>query len=249
MDSVEFHPCLQHPFNLICSAASQGGKTFWVRKLLLEKKIEPWPERIVWVYCYASSVCPSLKHKMPHIEYFDHIPHNIMDEDFTDPSKPTLIILDDQMQNLNEDVMSLFTRGTHHLNRSVILTVQNVFYQSVFMRTISLNAHYLVLWKQPRDMAQIAALGNQMYPQKSKQFLDAYKKATIAPYGYLFIDLRPTTDDRLRLRTAVLGEMEDSFQRVFLIENNKLEVKVLKPVMSFSKNLKSKSCSDCDPID
>lgn len=34
-----------------------------------------------------------------------------------------------QMQNLNDDVLSLFILGTHHLNRSVILTVQSVFYR------------------------------------------------------------------------------------------------------------------------
>ena len=178
---------------------------------------------------------------MPGIEYHDQIPHNIMDEDFTDPATPTLIVLDDQMQNLNEDVMSLFTRGTHHLNRSVILTVQNVFYQSTFMRTISLNAHYLVLWKQPRDMAQIAALGNQMYPQKSRLFLEAYKKATAEPYGYLFIDLRPTTDDRLRLRTAVLKEMSDGLQRVFVIERNQVKAYVLRPEPTRHRRTKTES--------
>lgn len=79
------------------------------------------------------------------------------------------------MQYLNQDVVSLFTRGTHHLNRSVILTVQNIFYRDPFMRTIFLNAHYLVVWTHPRDMLQIELLGRQMFPRHSRLFLKAHK--------------------------------------------------------------------------
>lgn len=37
------------------------------------------------------------------------------------------MMLDDMMTCLGKKILTLFTRGTHHLNRSVILTVQNVF--------------------------------------------------------------------------------------------------------------------------
>jgi len=241
MDTIECETNLQHPFNLICSAASQGGKTFWVRKLLLQKRIKPWPEKIFWIYCYSSSVCDELRNKIPEIEFLDTIPLNLTDEDFSDIAKPTLIVLDDQMQNLNDNIVSLFTKGTHHLNRSVILTVQNVFYQSSCMRTISLNSHYIVLWKQPRDMAQISVFGNQMYPGRSKMFMEAYKKATSRHYGYLFVDLRPNTDDRLRLRTCTLSETSDGFQRVFNIEGSKMQVFVLVPVERFKRAKRTKA--------
>ena len=49
------------------------------------------------------------------------------------------------------------------------------------MRTISLNAHYLILFKNPRDASQINHLAKQMYPTKSKFMVEAYRDATLPP--------------------------------------------------------------------
>ncbi|KAK3742545.1 hypothetical protein QZH41_005611 [Actinostola sp. cb2023] len=72
------------------------------------------------------------------------------------------------------------------------------------MRTLSLNAAYLVLFKNPRDKLQITTLGKQMYPGKTDQFLHKYEAAVQRPYGYLFVDLKPNTPEECRLRTNVL---------------------------------------------
>ena len=45
-----------------------------------------------------------------------------------------------------------------------------------------------------------------MYPGKSAFMIEAVKNATIAPYGYLLIDLKQETDDKLRLRTSIFPE-------------------------------------------
>ncbi|KAK3740428.1 hypothetical protein QZH41_004599 [Actinostola sp. cb2023] len=72
------------------------------------------------------------------------------------------------------------------------------------MCTLSLNAAYLVLFKNPRDKLQITTLGKQMYPGKTDQFLHKYEAAVQRPYGYLFVDLKPNTPEECRLRTNVL---------------------------------------------
>ena len=43
------------------------------------------------------------------------------------------------------------------------------------MRTISLNTHYLIVFKNPRDNQQIATLARQMYPGRSHFLLEAFK--------------------------------------------------------------------------
>ena len=48
-----------------------------------------------------------------------------------------------------------FSRGSHHRNLSVIYIVLNLFYQEKDSRSISLNSHYLILFKNPRDKLQI----------------------------------------------------------------------------------------------
>jgi hypothetical protein len=49
-----------------------------------------------------------------------------------------------------------------------MLIVQNLFNRNKYQRTISLITHYMVLFKNPRDMSQIMALGQQMYPRRTK---------------------------------------------------------------------------------
>jgi len=120
-----------------------------------------------------------------------------------DGSEPALLIIDDLMQETDETVASFFTKGSHHRNVSVVYLAQNLFPKNKFARTISLNAHYMVLFKNPRDATQFANLARQMYPHTSQFAVEAYKDATREPYSYLLIDLRPEQDDDLRLRTNI----------------------------------------------
>ena len=74
------------------------------------------------------------------------------------------------------------------------------------MRTISLNSHYLVVFKNPRDASQASILGKQMFPNRLKYFQAAYKEATNRPHGYLLCDLHQETPDHLRLRTDIFPD-------------------------------------------
>ena len=114
-----------------------------------------------------------------------------------------LLIIDDLMNEVDESVANLFTKGSHHRNVSVVFLVQNLFHKNSHVRTISLNSHYMVLFKNPRDASQFSNLARQMYPNKSAFAVEAYKDATRQPYSYLFVDLRPEQDEDLRLRTNI----------------------------------------------
>ena len=50
----------------------------------------------------------------------------------------------------------------------------------------------------------MSTLGRQVYPETPKFLPDAFKQATEKPYGYLFLDLKPGADKRLRVREGVL---------------------------------------------
>jgi hypothetical protein len=82
------------------------------------------------------------------------------------------------------------------------------------MRNISLNAHYIVLFKSPRDKQQISMLPRQINPGKVQEFMRSYEDATSRPHGYLMLDLKPTTDDQQRLKTNILpGEIAKFVQK------------------------------------
>ena len=92
-------------------------------------------------------------------------------------------------------------------SRAVVQSiVQNIFYQGRETRNISLNAHYIVLFKSPRDKQQISVLARQVNPGHVQEFMKSYEEATKRPHGYLMLDLKPTTDDQHRLTQNVLPD-------------------------------------------
>ena len=95
---------------------------------------------------------------MPGIEFNQGIPEDIDEPDYLDVSQRNLIVLDDLMAQSGKDkrIADLFTKGSHHRNLSVMYIVQNVFHQWKETRKISLNAHYIVLFKSPTDRQQIS---------------------------------------------------------------------------------------------
>jgi len=68
---------------------------------------------------------------------------------------------------------------------------------------MSLDAHYMVLFKNPKDVSQFANLAGQMYPKTYQFAVEAYRDATREPYNHLLVELRPEQDEELRLRTNI----------------------------------------------
>ncbi|GFY04087.1 uncharacterized protein TNCV_1198651 [Trichonephila clavipes] len=110
------------------------------------------------------------------------------------------------MNSLTNDIAQMFTVGSHHKNFSIILITQNLFPRIRVARDISLNVHYIILFRNNRDQPQIACFGRQVFPDRSKFFMGAYKKATAEKYQYLLVDCILTTDEELRLRQLLLPD-------------------------------------------
>ena len=197
----------KHPFTCMVCGPTQSGKTYFVTELVRTAKelIHPPPTRIVWHYGQRTKDVKELEERYGVVlrEGLDFVEgfNNYVEEE-----EQTLVVIDDLMTEAGgaKDVSDLFTKGSHHENTSVILVVQNLFHQGKAMRTISLNAQYIVLLKNPRDVAQVRYLGQQLFPGKTRFFVDAYKQATQRPHGYLLVDLTQTTSDEKRVLSDVL---------------------------------------------
>ena len=199
---------LHHPFTAVVAGPSGSGKTAWVLKLIQNacEMIEPAPTRI-W-YCYGEYQPIFSSH--PYVHFHEGLPQ-LSDEVF-DGRQPSMIVVDDLMSETNQLVANIFTKISHHRNISVLYLTQNMFDKNKYARTISLNAHYLVLFKNPRDAGQFATMARQIYPNSWRFAVEAYQDATSVPYGYLVLDLRPDQDERCRLRTNVFpGEQQYVF--------------------------------------
>ena len=186
-----------HEFTCMISGPTGCGKTVWVKKFIdnLTEMMAPTPEEIIWCYGEYQPIFNDIKG----VEFVEGIPKI----ENWEVGKRRLVIIDDLMNETDENVSKIFSRGSHHRSMSVFYIVQNLFNKNKEHRTISLNCHYMVIFKNPRDSGQIAQLGRQMYPGKVKYVQEAFKDATARSYGYLLFDLRQTTPDHLRLRTNI----------------------------------------------
>lgn len=195
---------LKHPSSLLISGPSGSGKSTFVCKLLsnLHDNYDTKITQVHWCYTEENAK-PSFNSDRVKIIYHIGIPESFSNIN----NDPILIILDDLMNESGNDarVSELFTRGSHHRNISVILITQNIFHKGAHTRDISLNAKYLVLFKNPRDPSQFQHLARQIYPNNSRCLSNVYKEVTEKPHSYLFIDLTQSVNDQLRFRADIFN--------------------------------------------
>ncbi|KAK4885922.1 hypothetical protein RN001_002193 [Aquatica leii] len=190
----------QHPFSAIVAGPSGCGKSYFIVNFIknMNDVCDTKFENVIWFY----DEWQPLYKDLPNIKFQEGLPSM----DSFDGREPNLIIIDDLMREANSAVVDIFTKGCHHRNLSVFFLTQNVFHQGKGQRDISLNAHYIVLFKNPRDKAQIKHLTRQVYPENPKFLEEAYNDATSNPHGYLLFDLKQGTPDIVRFRTSIFNE-------------------------------------------
>ena len=192
----------KHPFTCMIAGPSQSGKTYLVNNILSFNQIIIKPEIQRIYYCYSAwqDFFNTFNVINPEIKFIKGLP------DISEISslENNLIILDDLMSKIDESVLNLFTVDSHHKNISVIFITQNLFAQGKFSRTISLNSHYLIVFNNPRDKTQINVLARQLFPHNSSYFLESFEDSVKKPHGYLFIDLKQSTESRNRIQTGIV---------------------------------------------
>lgn len=205
-ENCKLFPKLQHPSTIIISGPSSSGKSTFTVQLLHNLQIfNQEIKKVIW--------CNSERGAIPHrdtlpadldIEFINKLPQNFENV----KNVLTIVILDDMMVDASASlqVSELFSKGSHHRNITVVLITQNIFHKSKHSRDISLNAKYLVIFKNPRDKAQFNHLARQIYPENVAMLQKMYKSITATAHSYLFIDLTQGINDILRFRTNIFNK-------------------------------------------
>ena len=195
----------KHPTTILISGPTGSGKTRFLVQCLKENIIFPQPTRIIWVYGEWQPLYDEIKSLWPWVEFSKDFGNQLYESLHT--SDQNLVVFDDMMNEAGSSInlANLFTKGSHHRNLTVVFIVQNLFNQAKSMRTVSLNSHYMVLFKNPRDTGQIRTLASQMFPAHPKFLTTAFADATTEKYGYLVLDLHPETAEELRVRSHIFS--------------------------------------------
>ena len=202
----------KHPFTCIVSGPTSCGKTYFLSQLLqrAEDKIQPVPQRIIWLYKRWQPLYDVIRESVfPRVEFIKGVPLNLERDEFLDPRMRNVIVLDDMASEASKDqrITDLFTEGSHHRNLSVISLNQNLYHSKD--PTQRRNCHYLAIFNNPVDKQQVMTLARQMYPNDPKHLLRHFEDAVCQRYGYLLVDLKPTTPEHLRMRTNVLDVIRE----------------------------------------
>lgn len=119
----------------------------------------------------------------------------------------TLVIMDDMQTALigplRKRITDFCTRAVHHSMCSIVIVLHHL-YASPLLRTVCLQADYLIYYHNPRDVSIVNRLAYEMVPQCPKFLQDVYNYVTAkSNRAYLFIDLSVHQNSRWRVRDNI----------------------------------------------
>lgn len=189
-------------FTMLIVGGSGSGKSVFTSNLLHYRNqiMSNQPEKIVWCYSVWQPLYDEIQKHSSSIQFIQGVPSMELIQ-----SGNFILVVDDLMDSEETAIVmcDIFTKYSHHHNITCIFILQNLFPKFKQARTISLNAHYIVLMKNTRDRAQIRHLGSQVFPGNVKYLVDTFEDATKEPFSYLLLDFKPETPEQIRLRTKI----------------------------------------------
>jgi hypothetical protein len=211
METLQVDLRFQCPCGIHVVGPTMSGKTTLTRELIRRSNdyFSQKFDRVVYCYSVLQNDFQLIGGDVEFIQGVDPI---LNDDSFFNSNENNLLILDDLMDKIANDfkAASLFTRGIHHKNVSVLFLYQNLFKQGKAMRDIALNTQYMILFKSRRDVQQIKYLGRQL---GTPHLECAYRKAIKEPYGFLLINLHPHSDERIQLQSHFFQDRRIYCQR------------------------------------
>jgi deoxyribodipyrimidine photolyase len=196
------------PYTMVVSGQTGSGKTHFVSELIKHQEVlhDRKFDKIIFAFTMMQPIYIELRQKNQNLTLVEGFPGEAVEKIYkSNENTNTLVVLDDMMIETENDkrLATMFTK-MRHKNVSTIFLVQNLYFKSKYMTTVTRNAHYLVVFENPRDASMISSLNRQAYPDNPNFLKDAFRQATEKPYGYLFLDFKPGGDKRLRVREGVL---------------------------------------------
>lgn len=213
-----------HPLNAFITGCSGSGKSYLMKKIVENREVmfDVQFIEVIWHYSEWQDIYDDLaqNHKVTFIEG----PPSL--DQYPAKCQPKLVVCDDFMDQIkNPEFLKIAIKGSHHRSLSFFLLTQAIF--PPHMRQISLQAHYFILMKSPRDIAQIRSFCLQVDPSHWRALMQGYMDATQEGHSYILFDLHVKQHQALRLRTHIFPGEEmtvyipmDTYKRQFQTQIN-----------------------------
>ena len=178
---------------------SETGKSQIIYNWLKIGTFRPKSDKIYFFYQHSQPFDDVMQKEIENLEFVRGVNFEFIDSLKNNGTK-YLLFFDDSCEEIcnSKALVDLVTAGRHR-GLSTICIKHNLFHQSKRGRDVELQNTHIVLFKSPRDVMQVTTLSTQLV--LGSELVDWYRDATSVPFGHLFIDLSPRTDDRLRYST------------------------------------------------
>ena len=134
----------------------------------IENRNEIFTEKIEKVYYFYDTYQKKFDDYVSEIDLI----HEVPSLEILKKADRCLLVLDDLMHRPQDVITEIFTVYAHHYNFSVMFTAQNLFNKNI--REISLNSHFVILFKNCRDATQIQHFLRQAFTNRAKTVYEAY---------------------------------------------------------------------------
>ena len=162
------------------------------------------------LYCYGvyQDLFDEIQKESSNVTFIRGLPSDSEIDLLCSNGNHNMVILDDLMQEMsnNKGMEKLFTQGAHHRKITVVYLNQNMYCSGKNVRNMNLNTHYMILMRNPRDASQVRCLGRQIFPGKSQALTEVYEHVMAKPFGYLCLDLAPSSEEKYRIRTGIFPD-------------------------------------------
>jgi len=175
----------QHPSNILIIGPSGSGKTTCALKIIDKKLLDPFPEKIFFLYNIKQDFMKSY----PQIKFVQGLNLDVIGRD----RSKKLLIIDDLMLQTNKDLGEQFIVKTRHLNCTTIFLTHELFRNHEMHRLISNNTHYFILLANRRQASDIKRIARQL--ELPERVLNAYKYALTKPFGNFCISVHTLSKD------------------------------------------------------